>query len=97
MSSSRARTPTGTSPIPLRCCTRWRLLGAAPARAVYVGDAPYDLRAGRGAGVATAAAMWGTAFAAAVLRAERPDRELADPRRRSHGDRGGPGRRAAAR
>jgi pyrophosphatase PpaX len=46
---------------------------------VYVGDAPYDLRAGREAGVATAAAMWGTAFAPAVLRAERPDRELAHP------------------
>ena len=54
-------------------------LAAAPASAVYVGDAPYDLRAGRGAGVMTAAAMWGTAFAPAVLRAERPDRELANP------------------
>jgi pyrophosphatase PpaX len=55
------------------------LLGAAPAGAVYVGDAPYDLRAGRAAGVATAAAMWGGAFPAAVLVAERPDRELAHP------------------
>jgi pyrophosphatase PpaX len=54
-------------------------LAAPPAGAVYVGDAPYDLRAGREAGVATAAAMWGTAFAPAVLRAERPDRELAHP------------------
>jgi pyrophosphatase PpaX len=54
-------------------------LAAPPASAVYVGDAPYDLRAGREAGVATAAAMWGTAFAPAVLRAERPDRELAHP------------------
>ncbi len=35
------------------------LLGADPADAVYVGDAPYDVRAGRAAGVATAAAMWG--------------------------------------
>jgi pyrophosphatase PpaX len=55
------------------------LLGADAADAVYVGDAPYDLRAGRGAGVATAAAMWGTAFAPEVLRAERPDRELVRP------------------
>lgn len=55
------------------------LLGASPETAVYVGDAPYDLQAGRGAGVATAAAMWGTAFPPAVLRAERPDRELAHP------------------
>lgn len=55
------------------------LLGAEPADAVYVGDAPYDVRAGRGAGVATAAAMWGTAFAPEALRAERPDRELMTP------------------
>jgi pyrophosphatase PpaX len=55
------------------------LLGAAAADAVYVGDAPYDVRAGRGAGVATAAAMWGTAFPPAALRAERPDRELRTP------------------
>jgi pyrophosphatase PpaX len=55
------------------------LLGASAADAVYVGDAPYDVRAGRAAGVATAAAMWGDAFPPAVLRAERPDRELARP------------------
>jgi pyrophosphatase PpaX len=55
------------------------LLAAAAESAVYVGDAPYDLRAGRGAGVATAAAMWGTAFPPAVLRAQRPDRELRHP------------------
>lgn len=55
------------------------LLGSAAAGAVYVGDAPYDIRAGRAAGVATAAAMWGDTFPAAVLRAERPDRELAQP------------------
>jgi pyrophosphatase PpaX len=55
------------------------LLAAAAESAVYVGDAPYDLRAGRGAGVATAAAMWAAAFPPAVLRAERPDRELQHP------------------
>ena len=54
-------------------------LDAPAAGAVYVGDAPYDVRAGRGAGVAPAAAMWGTTFPADVLRAERPDRELARP------------------
>jgi pyrophosphatase PpaX len=54
-------------------------LRAPAAGAVYVGDAPYDLRAGRAAGVATAAAMWGSTFAPEVLRAERPDRELAEP------------------
>jgi pyrophosphatase PpaX len=55
------------------------LLRAPAEGAVYVGDAPYDVRAGRAAGVATAAAMWGDTFPAAVLRAERPDRELAEP------------------
>ncbi|MEP6641088.1 MAG: HAD-IA family hydrolase [Gaiellales bacterium] len=55
------------------------LLDAPAAGAVYVGDAPYDVRAGRGAGVATAAAMWGDTFPADVLRAERPDRELGRP------------------
>jgi pyrophosphatase PpaX len=54
-------------------------LGAPAAGAVYVGDAPYDVRAGRGAGVATVAAMWGNTFPADVLRAERPDRELHRP------------------
>jgi pyrophosphatase PpaX len=54
-------------------------LGAPAEGAVYVGDAPYDVRAGRGAGVATAAAMWGNTFPADVLRAERPDRELHRP------------------
>lgn len=55
------------------------LLGAAAGSAVYVGDAPYDIRAGRDAGVVTAAALWGGAFPAAVLRAEHPDRELNRP------------------
>lgn len=54
------------------------LLGAEPETTVYVGDSPYDVRAGRAAGVRTAAALWG-AFPAAVLRAEQPDRELARP------------------
>jgi pyrophosphatase PpaX len=54
------------------------LLCADPETTVYVGDSPYDVRAGRAAGVATAAALWG-AFPVDVLRAERPDRELHRP------------------
>jgi pyrophosphatase PpaX len=54
------------------------LLDADPRTTVYVGDSPYDIRAGRAAGVTTAAALWG-AFPADVLRAERPDRELHRP------------------
>jgi pyrophosphatase PpaX len=30
-----------------------------PARAIYVGDSPYDIQAGRAAGMATAAVTWG--------------------------------------
>lgn len=51
------------------------LLGLEPAACLYVGDSPYDLQAGRGAGCDTAAALWGM-FPVAVLEAERPDYEL---------------------
>ena len=48
------------------------LLGAGPARAVYVGDSPYDLRAARAAGMVAAAAMWGGIFPREQLMAEQP-------------------------
>jgi pyrophosphatase PpaX len=41
-------------------------------RTVFVGDSPFDMRSGRGAGARTAAALWGP-FARAVLEAENPD------------------------
>jgi pyrophosphatase PpaX len=47
-------------------------LTASPADVLFVGDSPFDLRAGRGAGTRTAAAPWG-AFARADLEAESPD------------------------
>jgi pyrophosphatase PpaX len=47
-------------------------LAAGPERACYVGDSPFDLRAGRAAGVATIAVTWGF-FARDELEAERPD------------------------
>ena len=34
-------------------------LGVAPERAVFVGDAPFDIAAGRAAGVVTVGACWG--------------------------------------
>lgn len=49
-----------------------RILGLAPASCAYVGDSPYDLQAGRGAGCLTVAATWGM-FPESVLRAEEPD------------------------
>ena len=49
-----------------------RLLGAYPATTVYVGDSVHDLRSGRGAGVRTAAVLWGP-FSRAQLAPEEPD------------------------
>lgn len=45
---------------------------AAPGDAVFVGDSPYDLRAGRAAGVATAGVLWGP-FDEEALRRDSPD------------------------
>ncbi|HIF07129.1 MAG TPA: HAD family hydrolase, partial [Gemmatimonadetes bacterium] len=44
---------------------------------LFVGDSPFDLRAGRAAGTYTAAAVWG-AFSRDALAAENPDFYLSD-------------------
>ena len=49
-----------------------RRLGAAAEDAVFVGDSPHDISAGRAAGVATIAALWGPFPRDRVLEA-RPD------------------------
>ena len=54
------------------------LVGSDPSRALFVGDSPFDIAAGRAAGTATAAALWG-AFPRATLEAERPDHLLQAP------------------
>ena len=51
-------------------------LGAKPAHALFVGDSPHDIAAGRDAGTATAACLWGP-FTREQLAAERPDHWLA--------------------
>ena len=48
------------------------LLGVSPQECIYIGDSPYDLQAGRGAGCTTVAALWGM-FDAEALAAEHPD------------------------
>jgi pyrophosphatase PpaX len=53
-------------------------LGSPPDRAVYVGDAPVDVAAGKAAGVATVAVLWGI-FSAAALAAAAPDFTVATP------------------
>ena len=49
-----------------------RELGVAPEEALFVGDSPHDVAAGRGAGTRTAAALWGP-FPRAALEMARPD------------------------
>lgn len=49
-----------------------------PAATLFVGDSPFDIAAGKSAGTATAAAMWGP-FDHATLRAMHPDAELYKP------------------
>ena len=56
-----------------------RRLGAAPAEAIYVGDSPHDIGAGRAAGVLTVAAPWGP-YPRVSLEAERPDFVVEEPR-----------------
>lgn len=51
-------------------------LEVAPHEALFVGDSPHDLVAGREAGTRTAAALWGP-FPREALLAERPDALLA--------------------
>lgn len=48
-----------------------KLLGIDPAQCVYVGDSPFDMQAGNGAGCRTAAVLWGM-FGEERLRAENP-------------------------
>ncbi len=53
-------------------------LGAAPDAALFVGDSPHDIRAGRAAGVRTAAVLWGP-FSREALARESPHQWLAGP------------------
>ena len=53
-------------------------LGAPPGDALFVGDSPHDIRAGRAAGVRTAAVLWGP-FSREALARESPHHWLAGP------------------
>ena len=54
-------------------------LGVAPGEALFVGDSPHDVAAGRAAGTRTAAALWGP-FPRAALEMARPDALLNEQR-----------------
>lgn len=53
-------------------------LGVPPAAAIYVGDSVHDMKSGRAAGMATAAAMWGP-FSREDLLPAAPDHWLERP------------------
>jgi pyrophosphatase PpaX len=55
-----------------------RRLGVRADRAVFIGDSPYDIASGRGAGTLTAAALWGP-FSREQLTASEPDYYLDRP------------------
>ncbi|HEX9580644.1 MAG TPA: HAD-IA family hydrolase [Gemmatimonadales bacterium] len=63
-------------PTPVLKALEW--LGAEAASAVFVGDSPHDLAAGRAAGVRTAAALWGP-FPKDWLTPHQPDYWLEAP------------------
>ena len=53
-------------------------LGARAERAIYVGDAPHDITAGRAAGTRTAAVLWGS-LSRAELEPHQPDSWIDQP------------------
>ena len=55
-------------------------LSADPADAIFIGDSPHDIEAGRAAGVQTAAALWGP-FPREALAQALPHHWLAEPTR----------------
>lgn len=63
-------------PAPVRAALA--AVGAEPDGACYVGDAPFDIQAGRAAGVVTIAVTWGF-FARADLEALGPDAVVTTP------------------
>ncbi len=73
MSSSAPRTRSGTSPIPTPCSRRSAGSVESPNEAVYVGDSPFDIRAGKSAGAGAIAVGWGGIHPDERLLAEEPD------------------------
>lgn len=66
-------------PDPAALLLALRRLGCPAGAALMVGDSVVDVEAGRAAGIATAAALWGT-FDAPTLLGARPDWVLRSPR-----------------
>ncbi len=64
-------------PEPVRAALE-RMQQSVPSAAVYVGDSPWDMRAGRAAGTRTAAVLWGP-YGRAALEPTAPDHWLTQP------------------
>ncbi len=64
-------------PDPEPVTTALNLLHCLASETLFIGDSPFDIDAGRAAGVFTGAALWGP-FSLEQLRAHRPDLELAN-------------------
>ncbi len=62
----------GTKPNPAPVIYGAQLLGIDPSRCLYVGDSPFDMQAGNGAGCITVACLWGM-FDKDTLSYENPD------------------------
>ena len=69
---------TEHKPHPAPVVEALRRLVAEADDAVFIGDSPHDVESGRGAGVRTAAALWGP-FSREILGVHRPDYWLSHP------------------
>ena len=69
---------TEHKPHPAPVVEALRRLSAEADDAVFIGDSPHDVESGRGAGVRTAAALWGP-FSRESLAVHRPDYWLSHP------------------
>jgi pyrophosphatase PpaX len=67
-------------PDPHPLLTAAERLGSAAEKCVYVGDAPPDIQAARGAGMISIGALWGAAHSDERVLAENPDIALSDVR-----------------
>ncbi|MDB4950305.1 MAG: Inorganic pyrophospatase PpaX [Gemmatimonadetes bacterium] len=70
---------THAKPHPEPVLKALEMLGVAPHEALFIGDSPHDMVAGRAAGTRVAAALWGP-FPRARLEAEHPDAWLREQR-----------------
>jgi pyrophosphatase PpaX len=74
-----AEDTTSHKPDPAPVLAALERLGAEPASAAYVGDAPFDVAAAKGARVYAIAATWGGIHSRDRLEAESPDAVVESP------------------